>query len=304
MKTCDVIIPTHNSAQVITGTINALSSQKISKGWQLNIIISDDGSVDQTVATISELNSRWPILTLCGEHRGAGIARNRALDKARGDVLLLLGADIRLMPGAIDTHLKFHENHQNKAVAALGFVFWDPTLSPSPIMEWMIHGGPQNDYDSLLAVSTCDPAHYWYGSHVSIRREVLGDDRFSEVFKGYGWEDLELGRRLGERSIALNVLVKARGLHHHYYSLNEIVSRQFMSGFNLKNYQSLYPSKELLPKLTIMHKCKLFLLALGGEKILHWLVIHYGMNQARPNLYQLLCTSAFLRGVWASKRLN
>ena len=78
---------------------------------------------------------------ITGSHTGAAGARNRALAHAHGDIVLFLGADISLRPQALAEHLRFHEAHPAVHAGALGFVLWDPRLRPTPLMEWMTHGG-------------------------------------------------------------------------------------------------------------------------------------------------------------------
>ena len=53
--TCDVIIPVFNNAKVLPSTLKALFSQQLSFGWKVRVIISDDGSMDDTVLIARQL---------------------------------------------------------------------------------------------------------------------------------------------------------------------------------------------------------------------------------------------------------
>src|SRR5688572_10175381 len=134
---CDVIIPTYQAATVLPETVKALATQTIPPGWQVWLIVSDDGSTDSTVKVASELPlpAPWEKIVKEGPHTGPAAARNRGLEVAQGDVILFLGADIILQPGSLAAHLQFHEHHP-ASHAALGAVRWDPRLFPTPFMEW------------------------------------------------------------------------------------------------------------------------------------------------------------------------
>jgi len=174
MSACDIIIPTFNSASILRRTLPALFSQSVPKPWSVRLIIADDGSADQTIAVVRNMAppASWHrTLLVTGPHTGAAGARNRGLDHATAGLVLFLGADIILRPTALAAHLNFHNNYPDNRDAALGMVKWDPRLKPSPFMEWMIHGGGQNDFDSLLGQTQADPRHFFYGSHLSLKKK-------------------------------------------------------------------------------------------------------------------------------------
>ena len=176
MPTCDIVIPTYNSADVLPYTLRALFNQPIPQNWAVCLIISDDGSSDTTLATLKQhlAPSSWlPTITVTGPHTGVAGARNRGLAVARADIILLLGADIIITVGTLAAHLNFHAAHPHKLEGALGMIKWDPRLPPTPFMEWMVHGGPQNNFDALLGQTTADPAHFFYGSHISFKKSDL-----------------------------------------------------------------------------------------------------------------------------------
>ena len=82
------IIPAHNEADVIAETI--LAVQGIPEVDQ--IIVVDDGSTDDT-SSVAHAAGASQVIRL-DRNQGKGAALNRALEQARGDVLLLLDADL------------------------------------------------------------------------------------------------------------------------------------------------------------------------------------------------------------------
>ena len=120
---CDVVIPTYNNAAVLPLTLRALGEQEIPPGWSVQVLISDDGSEDDTVEVAKSQLSDNDLSSevLSGPHTGPAGSRNRVLRQADADVIFFLGADIILRPGALAEHLRFHEENSGASWAALGF---------------------------------------------------------------------------------------------------------------------------------------------------------------------------------------
>ena len=87
-----IITPTYNSENFIAKTIESVQNQTY-KNWEM--IIVDDGSIDQTVAVILkfiEQDKRIKLHVL--EHNsGAGIARNYAINQAQGRYITFVDSD-------------------------------------------------------------------------------------------------------------------------------------------------------------------------------------------------------------------
>ncbi len=235
MKTCDIIIPTYNGATKLRQhVIPALRSQRIPPGWYVRIVVCDDGS-EKPYQNNGPWEYPWqPPIVLQLPHGGRSKTRNAGIDASTADILLLLADDIILSGNSLAEHLTFHQQHLNPCEGALGCIVWDPRIAPTPFMDWMMHGGQQNDYDAIMGARTCDPAHFFYGSFVSLKREFITNDRFSEAFTGYGWEDLELGARLAKKGFSLTPLHDSLALHRHVYTAHAILKRQQLIGAGIK----------------------------------------------------------------------
>lgn len=308
MPACDIVIPARDSANVLPYTLKALFIQLVPPPWTTRLIVSDDGSSDTTLAVLKQhpAPSSWlPTITVAGPHTGAAGARNRGLAVARADIVLLLGADIIIAAGTLAAHLNFHAAHPHKLDGALGLIKWDPRLPPTPFMEWMTHGGPQNNFDALLGQTTADPARFFYGSHVSLKKSLLLARPFPEVYRSYGWEDTDLGRHLASRGFTLHVLHDALALHRHYYTVADIKKRQYHVGRNLVIYQRRYPNTRLVPSQTMRQKIKYRILATAPLAIfLSWLLAHTARVFSTPWLFSQITRVDFWRGVRAGRHLS
>lgn len=302
MKTCDVIIPTYNNEKVLALSLEALFSQDIPADWVCRCIISDDGSHDRTLELVQSYAPEvsWkPTIVVTSKHSGVAGARNRGVDMADGDVIFFLGADIVLRPGALQKHLEYHSEFPDVMDAAVGMVKWDPRIHPSPLMEWMIHGGGQNAFDALLGTHEADPRHAFYCSNISLKRQALSTTRFSEAYKEYGWEDFDLGRRLAQDGIRLTVLHNAIGLHHHYYSVEALYKRQEAVGRGLVEYQQQFPNDAIAPGFSYVRRLKVLLYIYTGLRSLAKASMHVlATRYAIPGLFSRVTAAEFWRGVF------
>ena len=93
-----VIIPTYNEAKYIGHCLASLQVQNLTYGDHAEIIVIDDGSTDQTVSRIkrfiSTIDNHDSISLLHQNHRGPAIARNNGVKVARGDIIVLVDADM------------------------------------------------------------------------------------------------------------------------------------------------------------------------------------------------------------------
>lgn len=107
-----VLIITYNSSKYVLETLESIKSQTYQN---IELIISDDCSIDDTVCICSrwiEINKSRFInahLVTTKENTGTAGNCNRALNMASGKWLKFLGADDLLMPNAITTYVNFVE---------------------------------------------------------------------------------------------------------------------------------------------------------------------------------------------------
>lgn len=83
-----VVIPTFNRASMLPDAIDSVLRQTYKN---TEIIVVDDGSTDDTPAVLARYGDA--IRVIRQQNQGAGVARNRALDVARGDLIAFLDSD-------------------------------------------------------------------------------------------------------------------------------------------------------------------------------------------------------------------
>ena len=95
MRTVSVIIPTYNRAEFIQEAIDSVLHQDV-KDCQLEIIVVDDGSTDNTAEVVKTYGNK--VKYILQKNSGAGAARNRGIVHATGDWVAFLDSDDRWLP--------------------------------------------------------------------------------------------------------------------------------------------------------------------------------------------------------------
>ncbi len=88
-----VIIPCFNAADTIAVQLEALAKQQWSEPWE--VIVSDNGSTDESVAIVEQYKEKLPNLRIVdsSDQRGAAHARNVGARAATGSALAFCDAD-------------------------------------------------------------------------------------------------------------------------------------------------------------------------------------------------------------------
>jgi len=97
MPLVSIIIPCYNAAGFVG---DAISSALAQTHPDTEVIVVDDGSVDESVAVIKQFGDRVRLVT--GPNAGGSRARNKGLELARGEFIQFLDADDVLHPRKIE----------------------------------------------------------------------------------------------------------------------------------------------------------------------------------------------------------
>jgi cellulose synthase/poly-beta-1,6-N-acetylglucosamine synthase-like glycosyltransferase len=99
-----VIVPTYNRREWVAECLDAILAQTFS---DFEIIVVDDGSTDGTAEWIRDQARFSDVVLVAQENRGAGNARNRALEIAKGDLFVFIDSDDVLL----QEHLRTAAEH-------------------------------------------------------------------------------------------------------------------------------------------------------------------------------------------------
>jgi len=222
-----VVVPAYNAAEVLGTCLQHLAAQDYPK-HRYEVVVVDDGSTDGTPEVVRSSQGRLDLCVryLRQENRGLAAARNAGARAARYPVILFLDPDMWAEPRLVAAHARHYQD--GRRVAVQGARLLHPAAKVTPFMETK----------ELLPDLTrrrrvhLSPFHTIM-SNFSVRAEDLWSvGGFDEGFRGYGWEDIEMGFRLHRAGVELHWEPEAFAWHHHVESLEERLRKQREAGVN------------------------------------------------------------------------
>lgn len=140
MNLVSIIIPCYNKAQYLAETLESVQNQTYDN---LEIIVVDDGSTDNTKQIVNQWQQRLPVLRyLWQTNQGPSTARNNGIRCATGTYIVCLDADDLLHPQYVERCACYLNNHPNvKLVYTRIQIFGNRTG------EWDL---PNYDFKTLL----------------------------------------------------------------------------------------------------------------------------------------------------------
>lgn len=114
MPKVSVIIPSYNHEKYIAGAIHSVLAQSYQ---DFEIVITDDGSSDNSIAEIRKFEDSRISLFVFKENKGACVAMNNCIRNATGEYIAVLNSDDAFLPTKLEKQVKFLDEHpQIKAV--------------------------------------------------------------------------------------------------------------------------------------------------------------------------------------------
>jgi glycosyltransferase involved in cell wall biosynthesis len=160
-----VIIPMHDASATIGRLVETLVAVE---GPRVEVVVVDDASVDDSVERVSALGRPEVVLERLPTNHGAGVARNRGLERATGRYVLFFDADDEIHPASLTA-----------AVGAL-----DDTGADVAVMPYRYRRGHSSEFEGMNVFD----AAAWSRYATSPRRlSRLGDVPQLLGFSSYPW---------------------------------------------------------------------------------------------------------------------
>ncbi len=194
-----VIIPTCNEEKNIVDCIRSVRNG----GQPAEIIVVDGGSADRTHEIVEALSG----VMFLSSASGRGIQISKGVSHARQDIVMVLHADSRLLPGAITRLLTAMRNNPGAVGGCFGAIYDDKRIR----MRWI---EALNRFRAVVSgISFGDQAQFF-------RRDVFADS-FPAIKL---MEDIELSLRMKENGALLfiprGVIVSSRKWRRAGYGSN------------------------------------------------------------------------------------
>ncbi len=179
-----VIMANRDRGAYLAEAVRSVQAQTIAD-WEL--VLADDGSIDDSLAIARDLAAEDPRLRLLpvGDGRGPGVARNRAIEAARGEWLAIVDSDDVIEPGRFARLLALADEQDAEAVADDLLYFGDPASEGRCLLAgyrgsgcWRL--GPEEFLQAHILKNRLPQLGYL---KPMIRREALGPLRYDETLR-------------------------------------------------------------------------------------------------------------------------
>ncbi len=243
-----VIIASYQRREVLLRAL-ALYDRQRDVGGSFEVIVVDDASTDGTAEAVEGFarSSRYPVrVERLASNSGPAAARNRAIDLARGRILVFANDDILPEPGFLGAHRRWHDDvHPELHEAMVGRIRWASEMGQTPFLSWLELKGAQFAYGSMQHGAIVDYGKF-YTSNASVKRAFLERTgiRFDEQLpfgRVVGWEDCEFALALAKVGMVLRHDADAAAEHLHPMDLASSLRRAEALGAQLPTLREVSP---------------------------------------------------------------
>jgi GT2 family glycosyltransferase len=233
-----VVMPTIGRRTSVLRALDALARQDVPPE-EFEVVVSVDGPSDETVQALESYRAPYALRVVTGPRRGRAGACNVAIERATGDVLVILDDDMEPAPGCLGRHRSHHASDARVCVMGGVPIRADGgSSSATRYMAWK--------FDRHLA-KLAQPGHEFalrdfYSGNTSLRRDVLADvGGYDEAYTLYGNEDLELSLRLRSAGVQLVYDGDALAYQHYEKDLQGLVRDTVEKGKTAVLLARMYP---------------------------------------------------------------
>ena len=135
-KIFSVIIACYNCEDYLDETINSILGQSFSFGSNIQLILVDDGSTDNTSQICKKYQNHYPdnIIYVYQENQGQGAARNNGLKYVKGKYVNFLDSDDKFSGNAFYSVYEFFEKNKDEIdIVATPILFFDKSVGEHPL---------------------------------------------------------------------------------------------------------------------------------------------------------------------------
>ncbi len=269
-----VVIVNWNTGDLIRSCVESvyadLAAYADLPAFETEVFVVDSASTDGSTPAVQ---AQFPdaIYIYSPQNIGFGPSNNLALRQAMGDYILLLNPDTLVQPGAIQTLLRFMEQHPQAGAAAARLLNPDGSLqyscSPEPTLKGeflrLFHLGsvrPDGYYPmETWDLATSRPVEVILGACMLVRKTVLDQvGLFDERFFMYN-EETDLCHRIRQDGWQIYWVPQAQVTHYGGQSTRQMAAEMFVQLYRAKiTYFRKYHS----PLTVGLYKLVLFLTGL------------------------------------------
>jgi glycosyltransferase involved in cell wall biosynthesis len=246
MARISILLPVHNVQAYVAKALDSIQSQSIS---DIEIVVVDDGSTDETLRIVEQLASTDARIKVVRTHRNLGLplALNFGLPFCKAPFIARMDGDDIALPTRLEEQLHFLEENPDIALVGCAYLpideFGDPitgsTISPTPVTQKAIT-------KTMLLASPCSHPCWLARSEIyrclSGYREIGASEDFDFLLRAVTSGFL-LGNlpgalmRLRTRRGQISGSVRQRRAHNYVVRLYRERVRYGTDSFSLADYE-------------------------------------------------------------------
>lgn len=187
MPIVSVVIPTHNRARLVRRSLRSVLQQTYR---DLEVIVIDDGSTDDTQKQIATFLNDARVRYIYQNNRGLAAARNRGICASQGSYVAFLDDDDLWLPDKLENQVHLLETNDHVSAVHCDFRFVDTNGNILPI-RYRRPASRGSIYEDLMFDNVITGS----GSGVLVRRQCLTEVGLFDENLG-ACEDQDLWRRI------------------------------------------------------------------------------------------------------------
>lgn len=246
MSNVSVEISTYNRKEILKMVLQRLTVQTFPAS-EFEVVISDDGSTDGLVEMVRELIPELPYEVRIVENNRSGIGHNHneGIKACRGEIVIMLAADILAEPQLVEEFVKSHREDPDPALFVAGQLRQAKDISGSVFHQAYDVLVERLFDDNLKGIHV---QHFWV-SNISFKKSFMLEHGMFHEWQYAAGEDIELGYRLREHGMRLIKNPRALGYHHHEVDAKSIAVRSYITGYYRHILEEHLSHPEFLEKI-------------------------------------------------------
>ncbi|RAP32852.1 hypothetical protein DID75_03795 [Candidatus Marinamargulisbacteria bacterium SCGC AG-410-N11] len=243
-----VVIGCFNQEHVIKRVLDSFNNQTLPLD-QFELIVVDSMSTDSTLSILESFKANYLFRYIQQENLGKAMARNRGVNEALADLILITDADMIADRYLLQAHIDAHEESGKNS--CFEGVTYNMTELHWPPEQQKLYSYIRPNYSHKKSLGW----FYFLTGNISFPKSVfLAENGFNSEFKSYGWEDLELGYRLSKKRVPLYYNKLAINYHYHVVSKDEEIERNIKKGESARIFLKLHPELTMFLGLNPLSK--------------------------------------------------
>lgn len=242
IKSISVVIPNYNGKDLLDEYFPSLTAALEFYSGDFEVIVVDNGSVDESVSFLSRNYPEVRILKN-STNQGFGPAVNIGVKEAKHDIVLLLNNDIRVEKDFIAPLLRHFDNPSVFAVVSKSLVkLADNRVINESVTVPMFDGGLISSHQPLVGEKNsdeiklaCTNFHASGGFGAFDRNKFLELGGFDDIYHPFYYEDVDLSYQAWKRGWV--ILYEPNSVVHHrsHATSCKVASDSYINRLELRN---------------------------------------------------------------------